>query len=209
MEQLPQKGKKRVGCLVIIGITFLVIIGLIGIFRGVDQFHEVSQKETSVFPLDESNQLSFHSIQAGFPRQYEKAKNEIQKSAIFNTCNKARRDFLIKGNYTVVDWIGTITNIKTDQGGDFAHVEINSNLGGFKVTYMNESLYSIFETTLLKKGTTIYNQVAELTVGQKVRFSGRFIPSEDRGVKEISLTEKGCVDAPEFILSFDEIRKYR
>lgn len=202
----PQQ-KRGIGCLGLLAIVVGTAIGLgtIGVLLIVLFFGRDTRREAKLLPLDESAQLEFHSMQANFPRQYDAAKNEIQKSAVFNACNLARRDFLRKGGYVVIGWSGTIAEIRTDQGGDVAHVEIKSNLRGFQVMYMNEPILSIFPSTLLKKGTRVYNQVAELTVGQKVRFSGRFLPHPERGVWELSLTEKGCVDAPEFILAFDDI----
>jgi hypothetical protein len=59
--------------------------------------------------------------------------------------------------------------------------------------------------TLIPAGSTLYEQIARLSVGEKVIFSGTFAGGKDF-VEETSLTEEGSMNAPEFLFSFSGIR---
>jgi len=169
-----------------------------------------SPSQPSISASYPSDQIAFHSLNRPYPARYRSGSNEIQKSAIFNECNKARKDFLKNSKFRVIDWIGKITSIGTDQGGDVAHVQIESNAAGFTISYKtwNNRLSDLFTESMLKKGSKVYNQVGQLSEGSLVKFSARFIDSQEKGIEEASMTEQGTVDAPEFIVKFDGILPY-
>ncbi len=155
-------------------------------------------------------QNDFHNVNSDFPAKYSEASNEIQKSNVFNYCNNTRKSFAKKIGYQISDWVGKITSIKTDQGGDNAFIEIESNADNFKIEYRtyNNTLSDIGTGSVLKKGTYVYNQVGNLKEGDAVNFSGNFFEDSQRGILEASLTELGSIESPEFILRFTDIKKY-
>jgi predicted RNA-binding Zn-ribbon protein involved in translation (DUF1610 family) len=201
--------KKSIGCLgwILILFGFSIVLSILLSYLGeqTTNTHSSGTTATTTLPLDASAQLAFHQLNKSFALKYGSGKNEIQQSATFNECNQARRSFLRRGNLAFTDWEGKIQNIQTNQGGDRAELTIVSNLASFKITYQTESLYSIFESTLLTKGSKVYNQIASLRVGQSVKFSGKFLTDDARGIKEQSLTERGSVESPEFIIVFYDV----
>ena len=55
------------------------------------QSNQNNENDASVsYPVAQG---SFHSLNRPYSQQYEDAPNEIQKSAVFNSCNQARKDF--------------------------------------------------------------------------------------------------------------------
>ncbi|MCC6476823.1 hypothetical protein IT157_07170 [bacterium] len=155
------------------------------------------------------DQRQFHQLNAVYPTRYEQAPNQIQKSAVFNECNSRRRGYYNKlQEGTFAEWIGEIESIGTDQGGGTAYLTIRSRAADFGVTYKtyNNSFSDSDDHTMLRKGSEVYNQAGELQEGSWVLFSGRFLPDKNRGMKEASLTELGCVDEPEFIIQFTKLK---
>jgi len=211
----PNCGKKQITIgKVISWIAFgILVIWIISLFnRGEKQedklFTKTPTTENTTIQISyPQSQNEFHLLNSPFPSRYNSGINEIQKSTVFNECNQARKNFLKKNNFQIIDWTGKITSIGTDQGGDFAYIEIKGFASGITIIYKtwNNGLLDLFTTSMLKKGTKVYNQVGELKEGTIVKFSGRFIEDNKRGVEESSMTELGCVESPEFILQFDGI----
>ncbi|MNF12751.1 hypothetical protein D3C80_2143530 [compost metagenome] len=61
--------------------------------------------------------------------------------------------------------------------------------------------------TLIDKGTPLYSALLTMSVGDAVTVSGGFLPSEEDGVKETSLTIRGSMSDPEFLFRFNDISK--
>lgn len=167
-----------------------------------------AKKDNSIKIMYPSVQEAFHNLNKSFPGQYESAINEIQKSSIFNSCNEARRKFAKENKLIIKDWIGEINRISTKQGGDIDSVKIVSKASGFKIAYETHPGSIVAINTILPKGSKVYNQLAQLETGQLVKFSAKFILDEKRGISEISVTEKGCVDFPYLEVYFDDIVPY-
>ena len=79
-------------------------------------------------------------------------------------------------------------------------MRVVSQAEGFKIAY--ESAVAIL------RGTRLYKRLAELKEGQLVRFACRFIRDKNRGIKEASWTESGCMTFPEFQIVFEDVAKY-
>jgi len=215
----PNCGKKQITISKIISwiaigillITFLIYpIFIVNVDEGKTYTKRPIDKKSTHSISYPQSQLEFHLLNNPFPSRYNNGINEIQKSRVFNECNQARKNFLKNNKFQVIDWVGEITVIGTDQGGDFAYVEIKSIVNDFTIVYktLNNEFFDIFAKTMLKKGTKVYNQVGKLQEGTIVKFSGRFIEDKKRGIEESSLTELGCVESPEFIFLFDSVEPY-
>jgi len=232
-DPTSEGGSKAKGCF--IGCLIPTIIGLaIVIIVSISAFHdEDSQQDTrepsptqhkkqkgsqsSVqrkqqdkipFPV---KQLKFHNLNEPFKYMYKHASNEIQKSAVFNDCNKTRGKYLVNQSLRFNNWIGELIDISTDQGGDVASIRIRSDAADFRIYYQthNNRLSDSGVNSLLRKGTAIYNQLSEINEYEYVLFSGSFVPDNEKGIKERSITEKGCVSEPEFIIRFTSVKKLR
>lgn len=199
--------KKRIGFWGIIGIIFVVVIAVNAIKTGMDKFsNETAGNNSRIPPLDVAAQASFLSLNYQYFQQYQLAKNDIKKSSAFNSCNQERRNFLSPSDYRVVNWTGRIVNIQTNQGGEKVHIKVESSFKNLIVAYLSQPTISFSDQALIRKGTKVYNQVAQLSEGQLVKFSGTFFESSSRGIKEISMTESGCLSAPEFLFEFEDIQ---
>jgi hypothetical protein len=145
-----------------------------------------------------------------YSKQYEEGKNEIQKSEAYNNCNIWRKRYLSENGNQIRNWAGIILNISTNQGGDVAWITIRAKSNDFTIDYetSNNGFSDIGIGSQIKKGSAVYRQIWELTEGDAVLFSGEFIKDEKRGIKEISMTEYGCINNPEFIVRFSEVKRF-
>ncbi|MGD1046640.1 MAG: hypothetical protein ABR936_15135 [Bacteroidota bacterium] len=205
-QQIKPK-KKRIGFWGIIGIIILVVIGFNAIKSGIEKFSKETTGDNSrIPPLDATAQMSFLSLNYQYSQQYQLAKNDIQRSSSFNSCNADRGNFLSRSDYCVVNWVGRIVSIQTDQGGDKVCIKVENIFKNMNVSYFSQPTISFSDQALIRKGTKVYNQVAQLTESQLVKFSGRFFESSSRGIEETSLTESGCLNTPEFLFEFEDIQ---
>ena len=132
-----------------------------------------------ILPRD---QRELCSAVASFCERY-KASNDFQKSAI----RKERRAAIsnILPDRSAIDWIGAVTRMITDSNGD----------GTLQVKLPGSSNIKMFtwSNALIPHGSSLYNQVANLAEGDKVVFSGRFIPGDRDYIMEASLFEEGAM----------------
>ena len=63
------------------------------------------------------------------------------------------------------------------------------------------------DNTLIENGSDLYNSISDLSEGDRVVFSGTFIPDDSDFIREGSVTERGSMTDPEFILKFSDVRK--
>lgn len=149
-------------------------------------------------------QDEFEKARNDFYNSYENAPNEIKKSAIFIQSRKHTCEFEKKHGRNFTDWIGEINGISTDQGGD----EITS----FIIESKSQGCTIYYKEFGIKKGTQLYDQIAELKEGDRVFFSFKFneepfSTNEKECYDELSITELGSLEEPEFDVSFSNIRK--
>jgi hypothetical protein len=158
------------------------------------------EKELSDIPTE---QAEFQEARNSYYQSYEAAPNEIKKSDIFNASRTHTCSFKEKYGDTFNNWTGTVADISTDQGGDeILKFSIESDEQGVSVSYQQMGI---------KRGSPLYKQIAEFTIGQKVYFTFSF---EDEAFStnvkecfdEASLTELGSLREPEFRVTFKSIR---
>lgn len=156
------------------------------------------------------NQRAFHALNQQCKQAYAAGENEIQKSLVFNQCNRQRDDFANSEN--VSGWVGRLTDISTDQGADVVSVTIQSTINGSDVAYSTVSnRISDFATdSLITPSNPLFNVLAQMKEGDWVTFDASFLahPEGERGIWEGSLTEQGSMDEPEFNVRFSSIRPY-
>ena len=110
---------------------------------------------------------------------------------------------------TVENWVGKIKGIETiSDGRGVVYIGLPGH-GNIKVS--NRITVSDAFTTwgagrFISPGSSLYNKVANLAVGDTVLFSGTFAQGDDY-LEELSLTEEGSMHEPEFSLTFMNIIK--
>lgn len=156
--------------------------------------------------IPQSQQEIFETKRAEFKQQFLSAKNDIKRSSVFNNAANWSENF--KDNLFDLDeyWYGKIIDIRTDQGGTKAAVEIRSSRYGIQVDYETDNeLFTVYDELIIKKGSKLYSQLADLEIGQYVKFKFNFIDGGNRGVFEKSITEEGSITEPEFVVKFISI----
>ncbi|SFU00101.1 hypothetical protein SAMN04487956_14916 [Halomonas saccharevitans] len=141
------------------------------------------------------NQQEFLSVMANAAAEYDDAPNELVQSRIDRERKSASREFVGDGGL-VTNWVGILESLGTNGDGN-GIVTIRANEQVVFKTW-NNALSDIDARTLIPHDSELYETLAGLSKGAAVSFSGRLI---DEG----SMTEKGSVMEPEFIVRFSSI----
>jgi len=198
-----------------IKFLFLTLTSIFFIFLAIGSEEETqanqvkeAKEQTASLNIPEE-QANFESSRKLYYEKYLAGQNEIKKSAVFNNANADAATFRKNNKGLIQNFVGKITDIATDQGGDYVSIVIQSSSQGITVSYKtwNNSFSDIGDNTMPAKGSKIYNQVAEFAEGDYVYFSAKTIKDSQRGMKEGSLTELGSLKRPEFIVKFTDIIK--
>lgn len=139
---------------------------------------------------------------AGARVAYHGAANELAKGAA-----RAQRKRAICKHVRQLrarNWTGTITQLTTNtKGKGIATVKIAEDA---YVKTWNNAFSDIAHGTLIDADSAVFRKLAMLTEGARVKFSGRFFASNDDCLREASLTLRGSVLEPEFIIRFTDIQ---
>jgi len=159
------------------------------------------EKPKIVLPQTQS---AFIQKVESFYEPYYEAPNELKKSAL----RKQRKDAIreIIKNKRVSNWIGTLKSMETNSEGKAAIVIRLEGAESITIKTWNNALSDIFDETLIENGSELYNAIADLSKGDKVVFSGTFASDERDFIREASVTERGSMTDPEFILKFSDVR---
>lgn len=154
--------------------------------------------------LQNSVQKEFETSRITFYNKYSEAPNEIKKSDVFNESRKHTCLFEQKHGRNFNGWEGEIDAISTNQGGD--------EISYFSIKSPISTIY--YKQFDIKRGSALYNQIAEFKEGDKVIFDFEFKDEAySTNVKEcfdeLSLTESGSLSEPEFSVSFLNIKKVK
>ncbi|WP_189469775.1 hypothetical protein [Litchfieldella qijiaojingensis] len=142
-----------------------------------------------------ANQRNFLAVMADAAAQYDEAPNELVQSRIDRERKVASREFVGEGGL-VTNWVGILETLGTNGDGN-AIVTIRGNDQVVFKTW-NNALSDMEAKTLIPHDSDLYVALAELSEGTAVTFSGRL---RDEG----SMTERGSVMEPEFIVRFSSI----
>ena len=156
-------------------------------------------------------QKEFIKIIKTFKGDYEKASNELKQSAVRVKRKKALAELF--GNNLSVQFIGKIASLSTTTEQN-AYVEIkllSTNI--ITISNLNNELSDMDIGSLIKQGSSMYDTVADLDEGGKVKFSGTLLLGDadigqaDDYISEQSITEGGSMEDPHFHIKFSSIEK--
>ena len=151
-------------------------------------------------------QQDFYVVLGNSIKEYNDAPNELKKSAI-----RTKRGELIKNvlgsNLSFNGWIGKVKQMSTTGSGKaIFYVQLLKSDAQLKT--MNNEFSDYTDQTLIEQTNPLYDVISELQEGDKVKISGKFLPSpENDYVYEISMTESGGMTKPEFIVQFSQVVK--
>lgn len=163
--------------------------------------HNVSPKQGSRIDLPE-DQLKFIGVVGKYANGFGKAKNELQQSALRD--QRQNEISKIMTDRRVYSWIGEISKLQTNTDGDaIISIKVSPDI---EIKTWNNAFSDINSSTLISKGSELYNSLLNLSRGQKVRFSGSFFSSQEDHFEETSVTIKGSMRNPEFLFKFSSIK---
>lgn len=136
---------------------------------------------------------------------YKMAPNELKKSAV-RADRRAALEAALGDERTFENWTGTLKSMGTNSDGK-AHVSIQSAKGEFFVKTWNNSLSDAGDNTLIDQSSPLFVTIAELSKGDRVVFSGEFLPSKQDWIRESSMTEAGSVEEPEFVARITDVKR--
>lgn len=133
--------------------------------------------------------------------EYNSGANDLIKGA----ARVHRREALCKvlKGVTARRWSGTVATLSSSSSG--LGVLVISIGHDIAIGTTNNDISNSFEPTLLDPSSNVFKQVAVLSVGQRVVFSGSFLPSHTDCVQEMSLTQQGSMTDPEFLFRFSSV----
>jgi len=146
----------------------------------------------------------FVSTLLSFRAKYHAAPNEFQKSTIRR--ERAQTLSGIFPSMAVSEWIGTISSMQTTSDGKGVLSITPLGQKAISIRTWNNGLSDISSGTLIAVGSSLYEQVSRLSVGERVFFSGQFHQRAMDYLEESSLTEEGSMEEPEFIFTFETVR---
>lgn len=185
----------------------IIALGIIGTIVGGDSSSTKTvartETETRTAPADprpESQQL-FEGIIEDYYEQFDNAENEIQESQ----ARRARMQAIaaLPIGRVVEGWYGTLENMGTNSEGDaYIAISLNRRLA---IKTWNNAFSDMSDSTLIKSTNPLYEKLGNMKKGQKVIFSGSFLPSDADTFREGSMTIDGAMTDPEFIFRFSDV----
>ncbi|MFZ1288688.1 MAG: hypothetical protein WAR79_01265 [Melioribacteraceae bacterium] len=136
-------------------------------------------------------------IQNEFQKQrwlfWTKFDSSRNSGSVYMQTANYTRDFMQKNNFKLINWVGKIFNIDKNERGK--KLTLISNYLDFKIKYINKEFVN----------EIINNKLDSLQVGSQVVFMGKVFVDEEKGINEGSITKKGSMELPEFIVEFSNI----
>ena len=164
---------------------------------------EVEENPALAFPTE---QQEFISTIEQFSKEYESADNELKKSAIRTKRGEAFKSVL-KNSRNFSNWVGIVKTMETTRKGK-ANFGVEIEGTGITLSNMNNELSDMFDNTLIEQNSPLYQTISELKKGDKVFVSGEFLKSINNDyIYELSMTEGGSMENPDFIVKFKDVKK--
>jgi hypothetical protein len=138
-------------------------------------------------------QLRFNQILEQYRAQYKQAQNDIQRRLVREKRQAAIQQ-LFANTHEVSNWSATLKTLYTSSDGTVDYFKLSA---GPHLTFNHGED--------IQKADRRYNQLARISEGAAVVFSGRLTPNRDDHFFELSLTEYGGMNDPEFRIEITDI----
>jgi hypothetical protein len=155
----------------------------------------------AIVDIRPEEQRQFEDVVATYSQQFDKAQNELQESTYRRDRMNAIKALNI--NSQVNDWTGTLYTLGTNSEGK-AHITIRLN-NNLSVGTWNNAFSDIGSNTLISMDSDLYKALYDMKTRQKVRFSGTFVRSDTDYFRETSLTIRGAMKNPDFLMQFSSV----
>lgn len=108
------------------------------------------------------------------------------------------------GDAPVRNWEGTLSDIDTTLGGEDGMITVRVGEDA-ELRTSNPLLAGEDERSVIRPGTPAFAEIADLQDGDRVRFSGRFLPGDDGCFDETSLRARNGMLTPGFVFRFTAV----
>ncbi|MBI5479661.1 MAG: hypothetical protein HY906_12430 [Deltaproteobacteria bacterium] len=152
-------------------------------------------------------QQAFCDVVTGAAEEYEDAQRSEANELKLSKIRTSRRDGMVRvvPEGMAKDWVGVVRAMKTNSEGQAA---LSVRLPcGVKIATWNNALSDMRDRTLIPQSSKLFDVLADLGTGKRVKFDGGFISERLNGFKEESLTEQGSMADPVFIFRFSAVTK--
>ena len=135
---------------------------------------------------------------------YLEQQNDIQRARIVAERDRGIRDVL-QNKYSFTNWEGVIRDIDVvGESGIALTVSLKCKI---RIKTWNNTLSDMGDGTLIDIQSPIGDFLANAYPGDKVKVSGTFISGTNSHIYESSITERGRMTEPEYIVHFRKITK--
>jgi hypothetical protein len=146
-------------------------------------------------------QKNFVVIVSNAIKTAKNVENEMQKGGILNKRGKEICKLL--NTRAVKDWTGWVESIDTNSDGKGVFgIKLARNI---HVETWNNALSDIGSNTLIEPGSALFNAVASMKKGNRVKFSGTFFKDDTHCIAGQSMGLTGKVEDPEFTFRFSTV----
>jgi hypothetical protein len=152
----------------------------------------VAQTPVPTAEPDRSPAETLLSIVKDYAGRYNSAPNEMAQGALRPA--RARAICRALPDRAATDWVGSIERLSSNnEGKGVLSVRISDSV---TVRTMNNAFSDIEYNTLIPVGSRLQQEAMALHEGQRVVFSGSFVPNDDDCIMETSLTVSGDMTEP-------------
>ena len=157
---------------------------------------------SSEYGIQPAKQKSFVGVIEKYKAIYDAAKNDLQRGN--ERLNRDEALCSVTGGSNVKSWSGILEDVgATSEGLAYLKVAIGD---GVTFETWNNELSDFMDGTLIKRNSSLYETILNLEAGQKVIFSGSFVPADGSCLDTKNLTEFFAIERPEFVFKFTGIR---
>ena len=135
---------------------------------------------------------------------YNAAEYDSFKEQKARKTRKDKIEQLLGDDRSIIGWLGIVEKITITGDDDEAYLTIVITDNFSMKTWSG----SDEEDTLVRKGSSAFEDLFSLEIGMPVIFSGEFLSSEKDFIKELSWTRGGSMQEPEFAFRFFSIMPY-
>ncbi len=135
-----------------------------------------------------------------------------QKDLIPAERKKQLAAFMAKGD-KFTDWQVEVKDVRREGGSGLGRLVSDTPVAVLSVTFDGITLENSYTRVIMDlpddvmpQGSQLYEIATALQKGQKVKVSGSFVPDSDGLPRELSLTDSGAVESPEYVVVFTAIK---
>jgi hypothetical protein len=160
-----------------------------------------AKKIAATVPSVPPDQELFISTVEAAGAVYNAASGDSEKEATRPL--RAQRLCALLDRRDAQEWVGTLSTLSTHKdGGRILGIAIGK---GIRVTTWTRAASDLSRNTLIAPKSPLYRKTLTFRVGQRVSFSGSFLPSDVDCILEGSATTQGSMMQPEFIFRFADV----